>query len=375
MKPRVLYVSKPIVPPWHDGSKNLVRDLARYVRAVAPRVLVDDRPGRAEALAAPQAALDRVYSTAGGFSPGIMQNARVLKHLLEDRDAELLHFVFAPNTASSGAAHAALLARRLRGRRVPVVQTIASRPREWESVAKLLFGDTVIALSEWSKRQLLQHAPKAKVVVIPPSAPVPPTISAEERRALRRRYGLGDGPIVLYPGDYEVSSGADTVARATGKLHALRKEISVVFACRPKTPRAAEARAAIEAKLVADGVASATHHLGTVDDMAALLQAVDVVAFPVDDLYGKVDLPLVLLEALAVGTPVIVAAGGPLEELVGARVIPPRDPQALAEAVLGALAADDEAAREARRSAYRSNYTPEAVAAKHDALYLEMLKR
>ena len=109
--------------------------------------------------------------------------------------------------------------------------------------------------------------------------------------------------------------------------------------------------------------------------MAALLQAVDVVAFPVDDLYGKVDLPLVLLEALAVGTPVIVAAGGPLEELVGARVIPPRDPQALAEAVLGALAADDEAAREARRSAYRSNYTPEAVAAKHDALYLELLKR
>ena len=49
--------------------------------------------------------------------------------------------------------------------------------------------------------------------------------------------------------------------------------------------------------------------------------------------------------------------------------------QALAEAVLGALAADDDAAREARRSAYRSNYTPEAVAAKHDALYLELLKR
>ncbi len=41
---------------------------------------------------------------------------------------------------------------------------------------------------------------------------------------------------------------------------------------------------------------------------------------PVDDLHGKVDLPIVLLEALTLGTPALVLDEGPLSGTHGGRV-------------------------------------------------------
>ena len=110
--------------------------------------------------------------------------------------------------------------------------------------------------------------------------------------------------------------------------------------------------------------------------MGALIQASDVIAFPVDDLYGKVDLPLVLLEALALGVPAVLAKGGPLEEIRSARFVPPKDSEAVASEVVQLLV--DNAARaacaKAGRDLYQSSFKPEIVAEKYDALYEEALR-
>ena len=109
--------------------------------------------------------------------------------------------------------------------------------------------------------------------------------------------------------------------------------------------------------------------------MPALLAASSVVAFPVDDLYGKVDVPLVLLEALALGVPVVAARGGPLEALTSARFVDPEDDAALAAEVARFLrepsAARDAAAQGA--TLFRARFTPRAVAAAYDDLYAEAL--
>ena len=135
---------------------------------------------------------------------------------------------------------------------------------------------------------------------------------------------------MLYPGDYEVSHGAATLARAVAAIVRKVPAARVVFACRAKTPKSAIARAAVENDLRAAGLLDRTRHAGEVDDMAALIAASSVVAFPVDDLYGKVDVPLVLLEALALGVPIVAARGGPLEALSTARFVDPDDDQPLA---------------------------------------------
>ena len=78
----VLLVSKPIVPPLHDSSKNLVRDLATHMQRHTPIVL--SQPG--VRLDMPRARIEPIYSAAAaGFSPTLRDNARVLWRLLSAR--------------------------------------------------------------------------------------------------------------------------------------------------------------------------------------------------------------------------------------------------------------------------------------------------
>ncbi len=359
MKPRVLFVSKPVVPPWNDGSKNLVRDLVNHVSRVEPMVMtLGDRVDLADHVQA-----EGVYVRGGGFAPAILDNARVVGRLLRGDAGDLWHFVFAPNPASSYAARAAIAARRLGGFRGKVVQSVASAPKRFEGVPRLIFGDVVVTLSEATKERLLAAGVTTPITVIPPCAIPLPEPSAEAVLAFRQKHGLGDAPVVLYPGDYEVSSGARTVVSAVPEL--TRRGFRVVLACRQKTPRAAEVRRALEAE------EPRAVHLGEVPDMATLLAAADVVAFPVDDLYGKVDLPLVLLEALAFGKPVVVAEGTPLTEIPGAAAVPAKDPEALVAAISRAYGARSKG--DALRELHRTHFMPEVMAARYEDLYASLL--
>ncbi len=362
---RVLFVSKPVMPPWSDGSKNLVRDLVTHLRGVEPTVMAS--PGAPPL--GPNVRQEAVYGEALRFAPS--RNTLVLGRLLFGDPMDVWHFVFAPNALSSMAARGAIAAQRARGWTGHVVQTVASRPKHWDGVRALLFGDRIVALSEWTRSRLLAGGtPASRLQVIPPCAPrveAPAAEVAEVRAALR----LGDGPVVTYPGDLEVSTGAPTVAAAVPEILRRVPGARVVFACRPKTPRAAEVEASLRAELAP--VAEYVRFAGTVRSMAALLGATDLVAFPVDDLYGKVDAPLVVLEAMALGKPVVVARGGPLEEL-GLPHVPPGDAEALADMVVRAL--QDGAAREQlgqeAHARWQARHTPEVMAAQYLQLYASL---
>ena len=371
IEPRVLFVSKPIAPPWNDGSKNLVRDVARNLVRARPTVLTT---GGAPPLGE-RVAMEPIYASSGRFAPGLAQNARVVRRLLTGDALDIWHFVFAPNPASSTVARFTSRTRRTLGWKGRVVQTIASAPRSFDGVAQWIFGDVVVVVSEWMRGCLLGAGVKRDVRVIQPCAQAPRVPTEEAKRAVRAKLDVGDAPIVLYPGDYEVSRGAATVARAVAAIASKSPDVRVVFACRAKTPKSADARAVIERDLRAAGLLDRTRHAGEVDDMPALLAVSSAVAFPVDDLYGKVDIPLVLLEALALGIPIVAARGGPLEALTSARFVDPEDDAALARELTLFLteprAAGDAAAHGV--SLFTSRFTPSVVAAAYDDLYAEAL--
>lgn len=375
--PRVLFVSKPIAPPWHDGSKNLVRDVASHLERTRATVLSTPEFARRSTLGE-RVDVEPLYEAPGRFAPPMMANARVLARLLRGDPLDLWHFVFAPNAASSFAAVFAKKGRRMLGFRGPVVQTVASAPRSFEGVGRLLFGDVVIALSEWTRGRLVgSGVTGVPIHVIPPCAQAPERPDEARVRALREAHKLV-GKVVVYPGDYEFSRGAKSFLEALPELarHLGAQEATFVFACRAKTPRAAEAEAEIRARVVALGLAPRVRYLGEVKDMPALLASASVVAFPVDDLYGKVDVPLVLLEALALGVPMVVATGGPLEALLPAAVgVSPGDEDELGAAILRLLSDEGERRSRAEEGArmYASRFTPDVVAKAHDALYAEAL--
>ncbi|MCW5791821.1 MAG: glycosyltransferase family 4 protein [Polyangiaceae bacterium] len=367
MKPRVLFVSKPIVPPFHDGTKCLVRDLAQSMTEVRPAVMgelagVDSLP---------------VYSTPGRFTPSFTQNARAALYLFTRARAALWHFVFAPNPMTS---QVGALARALR--QVPVVQTVASPPLSFEGAERWLFGDVVVAQSRDTARQLLAAAVRSpdgskrapRVEVIPPCVTPPSRAREEVVQALRRQLKIASAaPIFLYPGDVETSSAALTIATATAELTRRLPGAVVVFACRAKTPAAGPLLDALRRRLEGLPVRFA----GELPSILPLLQTSRAVLFPVDDLRGKVDLPIVLLEAMHLGVPVIAAEGGPLDDLEHTLRVPPKDAGALV-AACAQLEESPERRQElicGATAAVSTRHLPAQVAARYEALYAELLAR
>jgi glycosyltransferase involved in cell wall biosynthesis len=357
----VLYVSKPMVPPFHDGSKNLVRDLAE---TISWRATVMGQHGVDTTLCS-RVNVAPVYHASVGFAPGLRSNLEALRALVRTRDIDLWHFVFAPSPKTAAVAS---ILRTLK--RLPILQTVASAPASFlqpgllgKLTPSLWFGDVVVVHSEHTR----VRTRRSDVHVIYPCArEVIPRNSNELAIALER-YGLRGEPFVLFPGDYEVSQGA---ARTFAAVQSFAAEgIRTVFACRPKTVHAASKKQVLVAAAKGFGLSleKSPLFLDTVD-MHALLQACLGVVFPVDDLFGKVDLPLVLLEALSLGKPIVTTGEGPLVELLGAAIAQPDVPDDLVAQLLHEARAGEEAVAR-RRDLYRNWYHPSVTVAAYERLY------
>jgi hypothetical protein len=378
---RVLFVSKPIAPPFHDGTKCLVRDVALELVRVRPIVMSTASAPALEAAAGRRAANGieeaRVYADAGSFSPSFAANLRAAAWLLTRARADLWHFVFAPNPRTSRAGR--VLAR---SRRVPVLQTVASPPKSFERPSRLLFGDVVVAQSRWTLERLrtgLLGEERGSAVGDPRLELIPPPLAAPSPRspaalaAVRRELDIAsEATILTYPGDLETSSGARAVSELVVPLARQVKNLVVVFAYRAKS-----ARAPAIARLIADSLDPRHVRVkGNVSDVLALLQTSSAVLFPVDDLWGKVDLPIVLLEAMALGVPVVAYDRGPLLELGGALHVPSGDIKALLGAVLALLGEESLRGRviSEQRETVARRHDAKLAARAYERLYLELLR-
>ncbi len=326
-------ISKPIVPPWDDSAKNIVAAQIRHSATYRYCILTDgsSQAQLQNAVAAP------IYSNRGRYSPGFFENLRVMGYGMRSRGVSLYHYFFAPNLVSS-------LAGRVQKTvaRVKTVQTICSAPASYEGIRSLIFTDRVIVLSAHTKRALVNAGiDRDRIRYIKPGIEPLTPLAKIERNDLRRAYDLPiQAPVVVFPGDYEFSQAANTVARAVPLLHKALPEIIVVFACRIKRAPSLRIRDAIKRDLKAVGRVGSVRFLEDIPDMPAFIGAADLVLMPAESLYAKMDVPLVLLEALSRGVPVVLSATPPLDELLetGAGVgVPPCDPQALADAVISLI--------------------------------------
>jgi phosphatidylinositol alpha-1,6-mannosyltransferase len=361
----VLFVSKPVAPPWNDSSKNLVRDLADSLERYRPVVM-----GTGAAAYCPaRGRVEPTYShERAAFSPSLANNARVLRRLTLGPRVDLWHFFFAPNRRSSQAAWAAS-----RLRRVPTVQTVTSAPKADADPRQVLFGHRVVVLSRGTLDDVVARgAEPARLVRIPPSVRVPHVCGRAEGR---RAFGLpASAAVVTYAGDLEVGGGAELSLEAFRRLS--RRDTWLVMACRAKT----DAASAVERRLrsATDRLSrTRTVWVGETGRIHDLLAASDLVILPARSLYAKMDYPLVLLEAMSLGVPVLVARGTPAEELGdnGAAWVVEPDAEAIAACVRRALDDTTERMRvgEAGRARVAHDHTPQAMANAYERLYDSLL--
>lgn len=312
-------VSKPLRPPFRDGSTVLIRDLVTHTPSDRPLVYLGDpahplRPG------------DHVLGHAPmGYSPGLIAKLRVLLAMLHPARRKLpVHLCFTPNPITS---RAVALLRILQPRRL-LVQSLMSAHgcEQWTNLLRPL--DAIVVLSDHTAARLTTAGvPPEKIHRIYPAVATVP-VDAPDRVASRRR--------ILYAGDLDPTIAARLIAVA----HALPADWSLTIACRPKAEHDAEARTLLQTELAPRLQTNQVTLQAEVADMDALLRSASLQLYAADHVRRKVDLPLVLLEGMARGVPVLVVDADPVRELLlaGQRVglapgiAAPADPQAFARA-------------------------------------------
>lgn len=307
-KPEVLMISKPIAPPWNDSAKNVVRDQVCHGERYTYRIMTtpDAEPIAEGAIHEP------IYRTEGRLTAGVRQNARVMLRGLRRGRVSIYHYFFAPNGVTSAAGRVQAL---FAG--VKTVQTICSTPASFDRARRLLFTDRVIAVSRDTAQKLESAGVDgARIRMVRPGIVPIPRAGSEARAAIRSKYGIpASGPAIFFPGDYEFSSAAETVAAAGPELLGSFPDASLVFACRLKTAAAREIQERIRRSLSAFG--ARVVFVNVAPDMPHLIGAAEVAVLPAESLYAKMDIPLVLLEAMSQRVPLVVADVPPLAELVG----------------------------------------------------------
>ncbi len=233
--------------------------------------------------------------------------------------------------------------------RIPVVHTQYCESHSKSIFLNKFFGfsasklclfapDRFVAISKNVYTSLLSAmVSNQKVVLIPPVVPSYPKETTSKALSLCNLGFSNNDSILLFVGNLKHNKGIDVLLKAFIEVAKALPKLKLIVTTELVHRNFLERKSSLHHMLVKTGLADRVVWLGFVDDMLNLIREVDLVVVPFLDLNGISDYPLVVLEAMRVGTPVIATdVGGTREVLCGntGLLVPPGDVDALSKGLL-----------------------------------------
>lgn len=292
--------------------------------------------------------------------------------LIRDRDIRLLH------AHDLSSLTYALAAGRLCGARVVMTEHSRhyieeARKRRLEKWTLAMLVDRWVEVSPELRAASVRkdRVPRSKIEVIENGVDVRRFRDAQPA-PLRRDPGIPEAaPLVLSVGRLESIKGHRHLIRALAAPSLKGTDIVAVLAGDGAD------RAELERLAATLGLADRVRFLGARTDVPELMAACDVFVMPSD----SEGLPFALLEAMAAGLPVVGTAVGKIPSLLEngryGLVVPPRNPEALAEAIAQTLRHfPDSRERGVRAQAFvASRYGRDRMLRRYGRLYRNLLGR
>jgi len=303
----------------------------------------------------------------------LWSTARRLRRVVQEHDPDLLH-----THGLDADLIGALAVRRCRARHVSHLRITPplGRRESWKAgvrrrLLRYLTGreDTwFIAVSEAVRQQMAEYygLPLERIVTIRNGVDLS-EFGGENAPSVNR----SEGPLVIgVAGRLEAMKGFEHLIAAAGAL----REQGIAFELRIAGSGSQQFDLEREARSL--GIGEHVRFVGQIRDMPAFYRSVDVFVLPSVSTEG---LPLVVLEAMAMGLPVVATclAGVPevIEDGLNGLLVPPGDPGALAKA-LSWLAVDGERRKrmaKAGQAHVRDKFPVERVAAEVTRVYETVL--
>lgn len=351
-------VSRPIAPPWDSGSMNMAYGISTKLgkrHKVHIPVVKNYHPNQTGIVANP------VYSSRD-FS--FYQKLRLFNYVLAGRRSDILHFFFGPSFLSK-----AIVSTILGIIKTPSVLTIThvippgTKPH--------LFGTVVVTYSEYFA-DLLSRMGIQNVIHIPPgidTTVLHPGINGHHHG---REIGLPDNAdVILYAGGYSKSDAFIALLDAVEICCKKRENLYFIFACRLRHSDEHLRKEAVSERIRNSGIKKQVIMLDDIPYIHQLIARSNVCVLPLLDTYGKVDIPLFLLEAMAMAKPIVITDIPPLNELLRDPVgfaVPEGDEYALAEAMIEALNNQKKIGTQGRQ-VVKEKYCLNEIATRYENLY------
>jgi glycosyltransferase involved in cell wall biosynthesis len=354
------------------GPESLLHGLATTLdrRRFDPVLGIIRRPGSAPANTYPASLSPQQIPWHGGAA--LWRAARQLARLAQARQAALIH----SHDMRANAVAAALRPFQA----IPWVahvhgwlgHTHRGRWRLYEAIDRRLIGRAdLVLVGSRAAEQEVRACGARRVAVIPNAVVIPPAEAvAGNVEATRHTLGVPAGTTVLgMVGRLHPGKGQDLFLQALALLAAEREDVFGVIVGE------GEDEARLRGLAASLGIGARVAFAGFVADTDSYMRAIDIVVVP----SRKDSLPLVALEAMARGRPVIAAATGDLPvaviDAVCGFIVPVGDVAALASR--SRVLVDDTGLRrrmgEAARARVIATYSAEAMARRLEDQYAALL--
>jgi glycosyltransferase involved in cell wall biosynthesis len=309
-KIRILLATRPLVPPWDEASKNFAYFLAKSIRDPELEFHLLTTDETLEELGAN--CVQHPIFGSGHFD--LKAKMRLAMFLFtQSHRFDIVHYLFTPTPFNS------FLLKNFTWKRPKTIQTIATlREERWEEREwkQMFFADRLVTYTDHSKAKL-EETGFSNVERIYPGidlerfAPRP-----KDPETLKKLNLSPDDFVVSYVGEYARLGATDMIVDMLVRRFSLSSHsphstpsspFKFLFALRVKNDADRKKKEEIQEKFREAGILEHIRFSDTVFDVAALYSLADIITFPVADMHGKFDVPLVILEAYASGKPVILS--------------------------------------------------------------------
>jgi phosphatidylinositol alpha-1,6-mannosyltransferase len=366
----VLIVSKPISPPWQDGTKNLAKNIINYVNNVRFQILTPKgyKFKKANVIS------EDIYQTPKDYTPSIPEDLQALFHLITARKKiDLFHFIFTPNVKSS------IVLKHLTGlKNKPTIQTVTRTPINLKPIKHLLFASKTLVLSDHTYKTLAEEGFE-NIVKINPGVDLEEIEQSKLKESdFKARHNLSNNFIVMYPGDYDFSNTAKGVIETIPPVVSRYPDVRYILTFRSFSEETRLKETELRQYIIDLGIEKYVRIFNQVEDMYEVLQAADVFLFPVKALFSKVDIPLILLEAMAFSKPIILSNASPLDEVIvddKEFVLDPDDVTSITRRIINLIDSEELCKNrgEISRDIIEKRFNMQFIACEYEKLYQEFL--
>ncbi len=301
----VLLATRPITPPWDEASKNFAYFLGKSISDHALTLLTTAGTPLVDI---PATAIQEPLYPSAQFN--FRAKRTLFAYLHAQRNAfDITHYLFTPTRLNTGLIRH--FAFPTRGKTLQTIATLRTDLYGPATLKNILFADAITVYTDATQKKL-KALGFTNVHHIYPGIDLDQYQPREKSAAVLETYALKpDDFLVVYPGEYTRLGATDFLVETLIRhfTHPISEPFIFLFACRIKNEADRKKRETIREAFRQAGCLDRVRfeeNQATIN-MAEIYNTADVIVFPVGDLKGKFDVPLIIIEAYASGKPVILS--------------------------------------------------------------------